>query len=92
MPWGGARGQNLEHLRIFFLLFFSCMELFIFEQQVLFRVDSVTSNLKVKVPWGRARGQNLGHLRIVLFFCFYFSSMNHLYLNKRYYLGLNFSL
>ena len=47
----GARGQNLEHLRFFFLsLFFSCMELFIFEQHVLLGVDSLlllTSNLRV---------------------------------------------
>ena len=42
MPRGGARGQNLEHLRFFFLLlFFSCMELFVFVQQVLFRIDSL---------------------------------------------------
>ena len=41
MPRGGARGQNLEHLRIFkfFFFFFSFMESFIFEQQVIFRVD-----------------------------------------------------
>ena len=40
MPWGGARGQNLEHLRIFFsFAFFSCMELFVYEQ--LYRVDSL---------------------------------------------------
>ena len=39
---GGPRGQNLEHLRIFcLLLFFSCMKLFVFEQQLLFRVDSL---------------------------------------------------
>ena len=31
MPRGGARGSNLEHLN-----FFSCMDLFVFEQQVLF--------------------------------------------------------
>ena len=42
MQGGGARGQNLEHLRIFFsFAFFTCMELFVFEQQVLFRVDSL---------------------------------------------------
>ena len=42
MPVGGASGQNLEHLRFFlFCFFFSCMELFIFEQQVLFRIDSL---------------------------------------------------
>ena len=46
MPGGGARGQNLEHLRFFFLLlFFSCMELFVFEQQVLFRIDSLCDPL-----------------------------------------------
>ena len=39
MPVVGARGQNLEHLNFFFVCFFSCMELFLFEQQVLFRVD-----------------------------------------------------
>ena len=42
MQGGGARGQNLEHLRIFFsFAFFTCMELFVFEQQVLFRVDDL---------------------------------------------------
>ena len=56
MPGGGARGQNLEHLRIFFSsLFFSCMELFIFEsfvfeQKALYRADflSVTSDYRVQ--------------------------------------------
>ena len=42
MQGGGARGQNLEHLMIFFsFAFFTCMELFVFEQQVLFKVDSL---------------------------------------------------
>ena len=42
MQGGGARGQNLEHLRFFFsFAFFTCMEIFVFEQQVLFRVDSL---------------------------------------------------
>ena len=42
MQRGWARGQYLEHLRIFFsFAFFSCMELFVLEQQVLFRVDSL---------------------------------------------------
>ena len=42
MQGGGARGQNLEHLRLFFsFAFFTCMELFVFEQQVPFRVDSL---------------------------------------------------
>ena len=33
MQGDGARGQNLEHLRIFFFFcfFFFCMELFVFE-------------------------------------------------------------
>ena len=48
MPGGGARGQNLEHLRFFFASF-SCMELFVFEQQVLLTL-SVTSNLRIKCP------------------------------------------
>ena len=50
MPGGEARGQNLEHLRTFFFHYFSCIELFIFEQQVLLGVDSLsilTSNLRV---------------------------------------------
>ena len=42
MQGGGARGQNIEHLRFFFsFAFFSCMELFVFKQKVLFRVDSL---------------------------------------------------
>ena len=41
MPGGGARGQNLEHLRFFFVSFFSCRKLFVFEQHLLFRVDSL---------------------------------------------------
>ena len=54
MPRGGARGQNLEHLRIFFFFhFFSCMELFIFEsfvfeQKALYMTDSVTSDHRVQ--------------------------------------------
>ena len=36
MPQIGARGQNLGHLRIFFL-----MESLVFEQQILYRVDSL---------------------------------------------------
>ena len=49
MPGGRARGQNLEHFRFFIFYFFSCMELFVFEQQVLFRIDSlsVTPNLRI---------------------------------------------
>ena len=55
---GEARGQNLEHLRIFFsFTFFSCMELFIFEsfvfeQKALYRADflSVTLDYWVQYP------------------------------------------
>ena len=55
MPWGGAMGQNLGHLRFFFfflLFFFSFMESFIFEQKVLFRVGfiSLTSDHRVQYP------------------------------------------
>ena len=39
MPGGGARGQNLEHLRFFLFVFFSCRKLFVFEQQLHFRID-----------------------------------------------------
>ena len=51
MPQGGARGQNLEHLRIFFLLF-SFMDSFVFKQQVLFRANflSVTLIHRVQCP------------------------------------------
>ena len=55
MPWDGARGQNLGHLRIFLIFFcfyFSVIESFLFEQKVLFRVDflSVTSGYSVHCP------------------------------------------
>ena len=56
MSRGGAKGSKSRTSRIFiFFCFFSCMELFIFEQQVLFRYYlgltlSVTSNLSVKCP------------------------------------------
>ena len=39
MPQGGARGQNLGHLKNHF--FFSLMLSSIFKKQVLFRVDLV---------------------------------------------------
>ena len=39
MPQGGARGQNLEHLRVKRFYFYSCLELFVYEQQVILRVD-----------------------------------------------------
>ena len=52
MPQGGARGQNLEQLRIFFVAFFSFMDSFVFKQQVLFRVDflSVTLDHRAQCP------------------------------------------
>ena len=56
MPWGGARGQSLGHIRIFsffYAFIFSIMESFVFEQKVLFiRVEflSVTSDYRVQCP------------------------------------------
>ena len=50
MPQGGARGQNLGHLKIiFFCFYFSLMYSIIFKEQVLFRVDflPVTSDSRV---------------------------------------------
>ena len=37
MPQGEARGQNLGYLRMFFLI----MKSLVFEQHILFRVDSL---------------------------------------------------
>ena len=94
MPRGGARGQNLGHLRIFkiFFFFFSFMESCIFEQQVLFRVDFIYGfRPKGSVPQGGAGGQNLEHL-IIFFFAFLFLLWIHLYLGNMYFLGLTFSL
>ena len=53
MPGGGARGQNLEHLRLFFVYFFSCRKLFVFEQQLLFRVDSLFDLGFSALGWGK---------------------------------------
>ena len=42
VPRGGARGQNLGHLKkiyVFFFFHFSYMGSFVFEQKILFRVD-----------------------------------------------------
>ena len=56
MHRGGAKGQNLGHLRIyiyFFLYFhFSFMESFVFEQKALYLADflSVTSDYRVQCP------------------------------------------
>ena len=53
---GGAKGQNLGHLRIyiyFFLYFyFSFMESFVFEQKALYMAGflSVTSDYRVQCP------------------------------------------
>ena len=49
MPGGGARGQNLEHLRIFFFFHF-IFESFVFEQKTLYMTDflSVTSDYRVQ--------------------------------------------
>ena len=61
-PGGGARGQNLEHLRIFFsFTFFSCMELFtfesfVFEQKALYRADFLSVNSDYRVPPGLGGG------------------------------------
>ena len=38
VPRGGARGQNLGHLKKN-IFFFSFMESFVFEKKILFRVD-----------------------------------------------------
>ena len=54
MAQGGARGQNLEHLIIFFLICFSFsfMDSFVFRQHALFMVDflSVTLDHTVQCP------------------------------------------
>ena len=49
MPGGGTRGQNLEHLRFFF----SCRKLFVFEQQLLFRVYSLCDLGFSALGWGK---------------------------------------
>ena len=54
MSQGGHRGQNPGHCKIFF---FSFLESFVFEHQVLFKADFLC------VTSGGARGQNLGHLQ-----------------------------
>ena len=54
MPKVGAKGQNLGHLRIFFIFrfYFSFMESFVFEQKVLFRINflSVTKDHRDQCP------------------------------------------
>ena len=53
MPGGGARGQNLEHLRYILFIFFSCRKLFVFEQQLLFKVDSLCDLGFSALGWGK---------------------------------------
>ena len=53
MPGGGARGQNLEHLSFFCFFFFSCRKLFVFEQQLLFWVDSLCDLGFSALGWGK---------------------------------------
>ena len=50
---------------------------FVFEQEVLFRVDSLF-DLRPHglVPPGWGKGQNLEHLRFFFYFCFKFSECN----------------
>ena len=89
MPGDGARGQNLERLRFLFFSFSSCMESFVFEQQVLFRIESFCDFQPLcLVPRGGARGKNLGHLKKIFVFHSFFHSLDHLYLNKRCYFEL----
>ena len=47
-PRVGARGQNLEHLRIFFFVAFNFLLWIhlLFKQQVLFRVDFLSVTLE----------------------------------------------
>ena len=54
------------------------MESFVFEQQVLFRVESLCDF----VPRGGARGQNLGHLKKKYFFI-HFSFMGSFVFEKK---------
>ena len=49
MPQGGAKGQNLGHLR-FFCLYFSCMESFNLNNMYCLRYFSLTSDRKVQCP------------------------------------------
>ena len=74
MPQGGARGQNLGHLKksfFFWLLFFSYVINHIFKEQVLFRVDFFPVTYDSRV-----------------FFLLFYLLRNHSYLNNRHYLGL----
>ena len=68
---GGARGQNLEHLRIFFFFCFSFTDSFVFKQHILFRVAflSVTLDHRVQCPKVGLGSKSWAS------FCFYFSLM-----------------
>ena len=52
MPWGGARGQNLEHLRIFYAFIFQLWNHLYLNIRYYYRVDflSVTSDYRVQCP------------------------------------------
>ena len=64
MPGGGARGQNLGLLRFFYI-----MESLVFEQQILFRVDSLCDlGPQGLVPPGWGKGSK----SILEFFSFFF--------------------
>ena len=73
---GGARGQNLEQLRIFLYCFFFFYDSFVFKQQVLLRVDvvSVTLDQRVQGPTVEL-GVKSRTFKKSSFFCFYFSLM-----------------
>ena len=75
VPQGGARGQNLEHLILFFFCFnFSFMDSFVFRQHVLFRVDflSVTLDHSVEFPRVglRVKIYDISIFFIILFFSY----------------------
>ena len=63
---------------------------FVFEQQVLFRVDSLFDlQPHGLVPGGGKRGQNLEHLNFFLYLLLIFLNVI-VNLNIRYYLGMTF--
>ena len=99
MPRGGARGQNLGHLKKRFFLSFvlessyvdtrqtTHQKTFIFDHLVPCSVgfdSSATSDMRVHARGGGARGQNLEHLRFFFSFTI-FLVWNYSYLNNRYY-------
>ena len=77
MPRGGARGQNLGHLRIFKFFFFFFLlwnHSYLNNRYYLGLTISMGSDLRVQCPQSCNRGQNLEHLIII--FCFSFSFMD----------------